>query len=101
MTVVKMRKVTKILLNALSVTILFLIFCPIVLTLLVDLPSVQNYLIDKATAFLSKKIETTVSIDKIRVGVLGTLRVEGLYVEDVLLKIFVSRVKNCLAYLFI
>ncbi len=103
MTVVKMRKVTKILLNALSVTILFLIFCPIVLTLLVDLPSVQNYLIDKATAFLSKKIETTVSIDKIRVGVLGTLRVEGFYVEDYQqdtllyvdkLKIYLSRIEG-------
>ena len=64
MTEVTMHKVTKILLKALSVTLLFLIFCPIVLTLVVDLPSVQNFLIDKATGILSKKMETTVSIDK-------------------------------------
>ena len=82
MTEVTMHKVTKILLKALSVTLLFLIFCPIVLTLVVDLPSVQNFLIDKATGILSKKMETTVSIDKIRLGALGSLRVEGLYVED-------------------
>ena len=52
-----MRKVTKILLKVLSVTLLFLIFCPVVLTLVVELPSVQNYLIDRATAFVSKKLE--------------------------------------------
>ncbi len=77
-----MRKVTKILLKVLSVTLLFLIFCPIVLTLVVELPSVQNYLIDRATSFVSKKLETKVSIDHIRLGALGSLRVEGFYVED-------------------
>ena len=77
-----MHKVTKILLKALSVTILFLIFCPIVLTLLVELPSVQNYLIDRATSFVSQRLETRVSIDRIRLGALGSLRVDGFYVED-------------------
>lgn len=82
MTVVEMRKVTKILLKALSVTLLFLIFSPIVLTLVIDLPSVQNFIVDRATAIISNKLGTTVSIDKIRLGVLGSLRVEGFYVED-------------------
>ena len=77
-----MHKVTKILLKALSVTILFLIFCPIVLTLLVELPSVQNYLIGRATSFISERLETRVSIDRIRLGALGSLRVDGFYVED-------------------
>ena len=77
-----MRKVTKILLKALSVTLLFLIFCPIVLTLVVELPSVQNYLIDRATQFASEKLETKVSIDRIKLGVLGSVRVDGFYVED-------------------
>ena len=63
-----MRKVTKILLKALSVTVLFLIFCPIVLTLLVSLPSVQNFVVDRAVKYLSRKLETTVSIDRIRLG---------------------------------
>ena len=82
MTVVEMRKVTKILLKALSVTLLFLIFSPIVLTLVIDLPSVQNFIVDRAIAIISNKLGTTVSIDKIRLGVLGSLRVEGFYVED-------------------
>lgn len=82
MTVVEMRKVTKILLKALSVTLLFLIFSPIVLTLVIDLPSVQNFIVDRVTAIISNKLGTTVSIDKIRLGVLGSLRVEGFYVED-------------------
>lgn len=82
MTLVAMRKVTKILLKALSVTLLFLIFCPIVLALIVDLPSVQNFIVDRAVKYVSRKLETTVSIDRIRVGALGSLSVEGFYVED-------------------
>ena len=77
-----MRKVTKILLKALSVTVLFLIFCPIVLTLLVSLPSVQNFVVDRAVKYLSRKLETTVSIDRIRLGAWGSIRVDGFYVED-------------------
>ena len=77
-----MRKVTKILLKVLSVTLLFLIFCPIVLTLVVSLPSVQNYAVDKAAGFISEKLGTHVAIDRVRFGVLGSLRVDGLYVED-------------------
>ena len=77
-----MRKVTKILLKVLSVTLLFLIFCPIVLTLVVELPSVQNYLVDKATALVSRKLDTRVEIDHIRLGALGSVRVDGFYVED-------------------
>ena len=77
-----MHKVTKILLKALSVTVLFLIFCPIVLTVLVELPSVQNFLVDRATSLLSKRLETRVEIDRIRLGALGSLRLDGFYVED-------------------
>ena len=77
-----MRKVTKILLKALSATLLFLIFCPIVLTLVVDLPSVQNFLVDRATSLISKHLQTEVSIGRIRLGALGSLRVDDFYVED-------------------
>ena len=77
-----MRKVTKILLKVLSVTLLFLIFCPIVLTLVVELPSVQNFLVHQATSFISKKLDTRVEIDHIRLGALGSVRADGFYVED-------------------
>ena len=77
-----MRKVTKILLKVLSVTLLFLIFCPIVLTLVVELPSVQNYIVDRVTAYLSRHLETRVEIGHIRLGMLGSLRFDDFYVED-------------------
>ena len=77
-----MRKVTKILLKALSVTVLFLIFCPIALTLLISLPSVQNFVVGRAAKYMSRKLETTVSIDRIRLGAWGSIRVDGFYVED-------------------
>ena len=77
-----MRKVTKILLKVLSVTLLFLIFCPIVLTLIISLPSVQNYVVDKATRFVSEKLDTRVEIDRVRLGFLGSVLVDGLYIED-------------------
>ncbi len=77
-----MRKVTKILLKVLSVTLLFLIFSPIVLTLVLSLPSVQNYVVDYATQFATEKLGVRVAIDKIRVGALGSVRVYGFYVED-------------------
>ena len=77
-----MRKVTKILLKVLSVTLLFLIFCPIVLTLVVELPSVQNYIVDRLTAYLSRHLETRVEIGHIRLGMLGSLRFDDFYVED-------------------
>lgn len=95
-----MRKVTKILLKVLSVTLLFLIFCPIVLTLVVELPSVQNFLVDRATSFISKKLDTRVAIGHIRLGALGSVRIEEFYVEDYQqdtllyvghLKVFLSR----------
>ncbi len=77
-----MRKVTKILLKVLSVTLLFLIFWPILLTLLVSLPSVQNYVVDRATVLLSEKLGTRVEIGRVRLGALGSLRLDGLYIED-------------------
>ena len=77
-----MRKVTKILLKLLSLTLLFLIFCPIVLTLVLSLPSVQNYVVDRATEFVSEKLQTRVEIGRIRIGALGSLRLDDFYVED-------------------
>ena len=84
-----MRKVTKILLKVLSVTLLFLIFCPIVLTLVVELPSVQNFLVHQATALISKKLNTRVEIDHIRLGALGSVRADGFTSK------IISRIRFC------
>jgi hypothetical protein len=53
-----------------------------VLTLVVELPSVQNFLVHQATALISKKLNTRVEIDHIRLGALGSVRADGFYVED-------------------
>ncbi|MEE1103139.1 MAG: hypothetical protein U0L21_03225, partial [Alistipes sp.] len=42
----------------------------------------QNFLVGKATKYVSEKLETEVSIRRIKIGVLGSLRVDGFYVED-------------------
>lgn len=77
-----MGKVTKILLKTLSVAILFLIFCPIMLTLIIELPSVQNYIVRKATEFASNKIGTKVAIKNVRFRFVEGLVINGFYVED-------------------
>ena len=77
-----MGKVTKILLKTLSVTLLFLIFCPIIITLVVELPSVQDFIIGKASSFVSNKLGIKVDVRHLRVGVLGGVTVSGVYVED-------------------
>ncbi|MBQ5622358.1 MAG: hypothetical protein IIU91_00105, partial [Alistipes sp.] len=50
--------------------------------MVVELPTVQNFLVGKATKYVSEKLETEVSIRRIKIGVLGSLRVDGFYVED-------------------
>lgn len=77
-----MGKVTKILLKTLSVALLFLIFCPIIFTLIIELPSVQNFLVRKAAEFVSEKIGTTVTLRNIRFRFVDGLVVNGFYVED-------------------
>ncbi|MBR4995347.1 MAG: translocation/assembly module TamB domain-containing protein [Alistipes sp.] len=52
------------------------------LTLVIDLPSVQNFIVHRATSHISRKLGTTVAIDRIRLGAMGSLIVDGFYVED-------------------
>lgn len=77
-----MHKVIKISGKILLAAILFVLFFPLVLSLLLAVPSVQNFVVDRAAKIVSRHLETTVSIDRIRVGFAGRIRVEGLYVED-------------------
>ena len=77
-----MHKVIKISGKILLSAILFALFSPLVLTLLLAIPSVQNFAIDRAAAYLSKRLETTVSIGHIQVGFAGSIRLDDFYVED-------------------
>ena len=53
-----MRKVIKILAKVLSAIILLLIFLPIFVTLLLNIDSVQNFVVDQASKFMSDYLET-------------------------------------------
>ena len=49
---------------------------------LVNTTAVQNYLAQKATSMLSKKLRTKVSVRHVRVDFLNKLLLQGLYIED-------------------
>ena len=77
-----MRKVTKILLSTLSVIVLLLIILPLLLAMLLSVPSVQNYAIDKASEFASDYLGTEVRVGKITIGMFNRVTVHDFYVED-------------------
>ena len=77
-----MRKVTKILLRVLSAIILLLIIFPLLLALLVAVPSVQNVAVDKAAAWAGNYLGTKVSVGHITFGLLNRVAVRDFYVED-------------------
>ncbi len=77
-----MRKGIKILGKVFSVAVLLLIILPLALSLLLDIPAVQNYVVQKAVRMASKKLETTVSIDRVDIGLFSKVKIKGFYVED-------------------
>lgn len=77
-----MRKVIKILGKVVSWIILTIVSLPILIVLLLNVGVIQNFVVQKASAFISKKLETTVSIDHIRLRGFSNVSVEGFYVED-------------------
>lgn len=77
-----MRKVTKIFVKILSTIILLLIMLPVVATLVLSVPSVENFVLHRATDVVSKTLGTKVSADHITIGMLNRVKVRGFYVED-------------------
>ena len=77
-----MRKGIKILGKVFSAAVLLLIIVPVVLSLLLDIPAVQNFVVHKAAEVVSRKLETTVSIDRVDIGIFSKIKVKGFYVED-------------------
>ncbi len=77
-----MRKGTKILIKVVSVTVLSLIALPLLVSLLLSVPSVQNFVVRRAARAVSSRLGTTVAIDRVEISLLGKVRVEGFYVED-------------------
>ncbi|MBQ5903786.1 MAG: hypothetical protein IIW89_05565, partial [Alistipes sp.] len=52
------------------------------LSALLSIPAVQNFAVDRLTAFASRKLKTEVSIGHIDVSYTGHLHVDDFYVED-------------------
>ena len=54
----------------------------LLLTILIQIPSIQNYAKDKAITYLHKKIKTKVSLDRIAINFPKEVVLEGFYFED-------------------
>lgn len=72
----------KKLLRILIYTVFGLILLLALLILLIRTPSVQQWITDKATAYVTEKTGAHASIDKLYITFSGNLWLEGLYLED-------------------
>ncbi len=77
-----MGKVIKILISVLSYAVLCIIILPLMLALLLSVPSVQNFAVQYVAKFASEKWDLNLSVDKIAVKGYNKLSLNGLYVED-------------------
>lgn len=77
-----MRKGIKILGKVVSTIAMLLIILPLLLSLVLHIPAVQNFAVQKAVRIVSDKMETRVAIGRIDIGIFGKAHVEGFYVED-------------------
>lgn len=77
-----MSKVIKILLSTVSAIILALIILPVVLALVLYLPSVQNGVVRRLTDYLSERAGTAITFDRIHLRLFNRVTVDGFYVED-------------------
>ena len=77
-----MRKGIKILGKVVSTIVLLLIFLPVIATLVLNLESVQNAIVKRASSYASEYLGTDVYIDAIDFDLFSKVRVRGFYVED-------------------
>ncbi len=75
-------KVIKIMLSSISFLILAAFILPLALSLLLSIPGVQKFAVDKTTGFLSDKLETTVSVRDVRIRLFSRVALGGVYLQD-------------------
>ena len=63
-----------------TVAVVLVLF--MLLAFVVQIPSVQNWIIDKTTAYLSKELKTTVKIDNFKLDFFDELSIGGLYIAN-------------------
>ena len=77
-----MGKVIKIIRSFISAAILALIVLPVALSLLLYLPWIQDFARRAAAGFLSDKLQTVVSVDKLHLKLFSRVTLDGFYVQD-------------------
>ncbi|MDR0954369.1 MAG: translocation/assembly module TamB domain-containing protein [Rikenellaceae bacterium] len=77
-----MRKGIKIFLSFISSILLLSLVIPVVSTILISSYSIQNFVVDRLTDYFSKRLETTVSIDRGGIKLFNRVTAEGVYVQD-------------------
>lgn len=77
-----MKKALRLTLSILSSLIVIAITVPILLSLILQIGFVQNYMARRLTGWLSEKTGTTVTVRRVDVGFFNRAVVEGFYVED-------------------
>lgn len=78
----KNRQIGKKLLKGIVYSVLFLVFLPILLVLILQIPPVQNALKNKVTAALSEKLGTEVRVNKLRIGIWKDIYAQGVFIRD-------------------
>ena len=77
-----MGKVIRIIRSFISAAILALIVLPVALSLLLYLPWIQDFARRAAAGFLSDKLQTVVSVDKLHLKLFSRVTLDGFYVQD-------------------
>src|SRR5215207_1355155 len=78
----KPRNIFKRIGRILLFTLLGIIFLVILILILIQTPPVQNFIVQKATNFLEKKLNTRVDIGRLYIGFPKNIVIENVYVED-------------------
>ncbi|MDP2089557.1 MAG: translocation/assembly module TamB domain-containing protein [Flavobacteriaceae bacterium] len=73
-----LKKSLKIFLWTLSSVVALFLF----LVLVIQIPSIQNFVKEKVVTYIVEKIHTKVTIDKIEIGLPKKIILEGFYIED-------------------
>lgn len=77
-----MRRIVNILAKMVSAIVLALIFLPLLVALLFEIPAVKNFVAREATEIISRKLGTRISIDRVDIGLFYRVSLDGFYVED-------------------
>lgn len=77
-----MRKGIKILAKVIAAVMLFAIFLPMLLALVLEVESVQSYAVEWVVRKASEKLGTQVRVDHLSIGFFNRVNLDGFYVED-------------------